>query len=74
MSLVDFRCVEYSDGKTVADPELREQIVEIGIRKIARATKIDSKTVMLISKGHRVKPSTLSKVRAFRDGGVRITE
>ena len=65
MSLVDFQCAEYSDGKTVADQELRERIVEMGIRKTARATKTDSKTIMLISRGERVKPSTLAKVSEF---------
>jgi len=36
-SLVDFHCSEYSDGKTIADEELRKQIAEFGIRKTARA-------------------------------------
>ena len=64
-SLVDFHCTEYSDGKTVADEELRKRILEFGIRKAARATNTDSKTIMLIAKGERVKPSTLAKVREF---------
>jgi hypothetical protein len=63
--MVDFKCAEYSDGKTVADQELRKRILETGIRKAARATKTDSKTIMLISRGERVKPSTLEKVREF---------
>jgi hypothetical protein len=63
--MVDFRCREYSDGKTVADQELRQQIIEIGIRKTARATKTDSKTVMLITRGERVKPNTLAKLAEF---------
>ena len=65
MSIVDFHCAEYCDGKTVADPDIRERIIEIGIRKTARATRTDSKTVMLISKGERVKPNTLAKVIGF---------
>jgi hypothetical protein len=65
LSMVDFVCAEYSDGKTGAEQELRERIVEFGIRKTARATKIDSKTIMLIAGGERVKPSTLAKVREF---------
>jgi hypothetical protein len=51
----------------VADQELRRQIGEIGIRKTARATKTDSKTVMLISRGERVKPTTLAKILQFLD-------
>lgn len=58
-----FKCGEYSDRKTVADDELRRRIMEIGIRKTARTTQTDSKTVMLISRGECVKPSTLAKVR-----------
>lgn len=63
--MVDFHCAEYSDGKTIADEGLREQIAEFGIRKIARATKTDSKTIMLIARRERVKPSTLARVREF---------
>ena len=50
---MDFQCAEYSDGKTVADEELRRRIVEFGIRKTGRATNTDSKTIMLIAKGER---------------------
>jgi hypothetical protein len=64
-SLVDFQCVEYSDGKTIADEELRKRIVDFGIRKTGRATNTDTKTIMLIAKGERVKPSTPAKVREF---------
>lgn len=60
-SMADFQCTEYSDGKTVADQELRKRILEFGVRKTARATKTDSKTVMLISRGERVKPKTTCK-------------
>lgn len=63
LSLVDFRCAEYSDGKTVADPELRKRIV--GIRKTACATGLDSKMTMLIVRGERVKPSTLERTVEF---------
>jgi hypothetical protein len=62
---VDFHCAEYSDGKTIAEQELRERILEFGVRKTARATKADSKNVMLICRGERVKPRTLAKVRDF---------
>ena len=62
-SLVDFQCAEYSDGKTLADEELRKQILETGIRRTARITKTDSKTIMLIVRRERVKPSTLANVR-----------
>jgi hypothetical protein len=65
LSMVDFVCAEYGDGKAVADQQLRKRIIEIGIRKTASATQTDSKTIMLISRGGRVKPSTMAKVRKF---------
>jgi hypothetical protein len=65
ISMVDFRSAEYIDGKAVADEETRRRIVEIGIRKTARATRTDSKTVMLISSGEPVKPVTLARVVGF---------
>ena len=40
-------------------------IAKIGTRKTVRATKTDTKTVMLISRGKRVKARTLSKVNEF---------
>ena len=49
----------------VADEGTRKRIAEIGIRKIARETSLDSKTIMLISRGERVKLSTLAKVMKF---------
>lgn len=64
MSMVDFRCKEYSDGKVVADPELRMRIVEIGIRKTARAAETDTKTIILTSRGAR-KTWTLLRVIEF---------
>jgi hypothetical protein len=64
-SMADFQCTEYSDGKTIADQELRKRIVEIGIRKTARSTNIDSKTIMLISRGEQVRARTLAKVVEF---------
>jgi hypothetical protein len=62
MSIVDFRCAEYSDGKMVADDETRQQITESGIRKIARESKINRETVALIANGKPVKAITLEQV------------
>jgi hypothetical protein len=61
--MVDFRCTEYSDGRVVAHKEMRKQIVEMGIRKVARETRIHSDTVTLIARGIPVKPITLAKIR-----------
>jgi hypothetical protein len=64
-SMVDFRCAEYSEGKIIADEETRKRIVKIGIRKTAREANIDSKTIMIIVRGERIKSSTLAKVSRF---------
>jgi hypothetical protein len=65
LSMVDFKCAEYADGKVVADKETRERIVEVGIRKVARATGINKETVLFISQGKPVKAITLAKVMRF---------
>jgi hypothetical protein len=65
MSMVDFRCAEYNDGKVVADHETRKRIVEIGIRQVARGTGIVRNTVRLVTRGEPVKPITLAKLIGF---------
>jgi hypothetical protein len=65
LSMVDFRCAEYSGGRMAADEETRKRIAKIGIRKTARETNIDSKTIMVISRGEPVKAATLAKVVQF---------
>lgn len=65
ISMVDFACAEYGEGKVVADEQVRKQIKTAGIRKTARATKLDSKTVMLIARGEPVKANTLAQVVKF---------
>ena len=65
MSMVDFRCAEYVDGKMKADEEARRRIIEIGIRKIARETGINRETVALVANGKTVKGVTLRKIGDF---------
>jgi len=65
ISMVDFRCAEYSDGKMVAVEDIRKQITEIGIRKVARGSNVNRETVALIADGRLVKPNTLAKVVKF---------
>jgi hypothetical protein len=71
LSMVDFRCAEYADGKMKADEETRERIVEIGIRKVARETGINRETVALVANGKSVKAVTLRKIGAFLAKGAK---
>jgi hypothetical protein len=65
MSMVDFRCSEYSGGRMAADKETMERILEVGIRKIARNSGIDRKTVALTAHGKAVKPRTFRNIVKF---------
>ena len=49
----------------MADKLLRKKILEIGVRKISREIKVDSKTIMLIARGQSVKPATLKKILEY---------
>ena len=60
--MADFRCREYSDGKMVAEKAIRQTIIDAGVRNISRETKVDTKTVMLITHGRPVKSNTLNKI------------
>jgi hypothetical protein len=71
LSLVDFRCAEYVDGKMKADEETRKRIIEIGIRKVARETGINRETVALVANGKTVKAVTLRKIGDFVAKGAR---
>ena len=73
MSLVDFRCAEYVDGKVKADAETRKRIVEIGIRKVAREIGINRETVALVANGKAVKSRTFRKIVDFVAKGARPT-
>jgi len=63
--MVDFVCSEYTDGKLVADKRTIESIIETGIRKTARATNLDTKTIMTIVRQGAVRTNTLAKVLKF---------
>jgi hypothetical protein len=67
VDLVGFKCMEYHNGKIIANKETRERIAKFGVRKIERGTRIHHDTIILITKGKPVKPITLSKVIKFLD-------
>jgi hypothetical protein len=71
LSLVDFRCAEYVDGKMKADEETRKRIVDIGIRKVARETGINRETVALVANDGTVKPRTMRKIADFLAKGAK---
>ena len=64
ISMVEFRCTEYREGTVVADDALIQQILDYGIRA-ARATGMDSKTVILIKHRQPVKANMLGQVMNF---------
>jgi hypothetical protein len=69
-SMVDFTCEEYGDGKVVADKVTRKWLIEMGIRKVARESKVNRETVALVAEGKRVRPGTLAKIDGImRDRG-----
>jgi len=65
ISMVDFVCAEFSEGKVRASEEQRTQITDAGIRKLERETGIDHKTISLITNGEFVRPRTLRAVIKF---------
>jgi hypothetical protein len=62
LSMVDFRCAEFAEGRVIASDEIRERITEIGIREVARRSGINRETVAFVAKGEPVKALTLQTV------------
>ena len=67
MSMVNFKCTEYHNGKVLADKETRKRIARAGVRTVERETGIHHDTLILIAKGKPVKLITLRKVIKFLD-------
>ena len=51
--MVDVRCTEYAKDQVVAEDKLIQPIGDLGVKAPARATGLDSKTVMLTTGGSR---------------------
>ena len=63
LSLVEFKTVEYEGSKQiVASDEIKQQILEIGIRKLGRDTRVSHNTLEKILKGGSVRRKTLAKI------------
>jgi hypothetical protein len=62
---VDYRCRVYSNGKLSADAETQNKISAIGIRKVARESGLDRKTVRLIATGGIVKSKKYQHVTKY---------
>jgi hypothetical protein len=66
ISMVDFRCKKYTDGKMVADQEIRKRIAEIGIRRVARDSWVNRETVALYCQRQTGEAKHASKGRQMR--------
>lgn len=62
---IDYKRKVYSNGKVGADAETRNKISAIGIRKVARESGIDRKTVRFIAGGGFVKTKKYQDVTKY---------
>jgi hypothetical protein len=63
LSLVEFKTVEYQGSKqVVASDEIKQGILETGIRKVERETGVSHHTLDRILRGGAVRRKTLTKV------------
>lgn len=65
MSLVDFKVLEYrpSGKMVVADPTLRNEIAQQGVRKLMRKTGLSQHTIEAIRAGQPVRRTTLKRMQ-----------
>lgn len=63
LSLVEFKTMEYEGSKqAVANNEIKQQILKIGIRKLERETRVSHHTLEKVLKGEAVRRKTLVKI------------
>ena len=58
---IDDDCIRYSGGRVAANDDFVRKIKALGLRRMAKETGLDRKTLRQISLGHKVKLSTLAK-------------
>ena len=59
---VDDMCIHYDGGRVAANESLITEISKRGVRRTAKHTRLDRKTVRAVLKGQKVKISTLARV------------
>jgi hypothetical protein len=63
LSLVEFKTVEYEGSKqVVASDEIKQRILNTGIRKLERETRVSHHTINRILKGEHVRRKMLDKI------------
>ena len=63
MTMVDFVCAEYRDGKAYGDEDLSKYgLQKLEFAKARVPQTIDSKTITLTSHGEKVKPDKLNHI------------
>jgi predicted transcriptional regulator len=63
ISLVAFKSFEYQQSKqVVADQDIKNEILKIGIRRLERETGVSHHTLGNILKGESVRRKTLAKI------------
>jgi hypothetical protein len=59
---IDDMCIHYDNGRVAATDSLVREISTRGLRKTAKETGLDRKTIRAVLNGKRVKATTLAKV------------
>lgn len=63
LSLVEFKSLEYQQSKqVVASDEIKQEILNVGIRKLEREARVSHHTIERILKGENVRRRTLAKI------------
>jgi len=62
---LNYKCRVYSNGRISADAETKNKISAIGIRKVARESGLDRKTVRFIASGGTVKTNKFQNVARY---------
>jgi len=70
---LNYKCRVYSNGRLSADAETRNKISAIGIRKVARESGLDRKTVRLIASGELVRTKKYQDVAKYLQAQIEMS-